>query len=303
MKFFTKRWFNIMQIIDCSIGMKSIADKKYTDKDISALYDKKLKAEISRDRREYNEPPHGIDIDFDNAELDDFAFFDVETNTLTRPASIEEVKREYEEEQARLDEEFANRPPFDPQETIERFENIYKARLRNGYLYFPDWVKDELVKDKVDVRLIALDYLPKSTFDRIKTEQRKNKVECDKIEREAKKVLGNESKKIPERILSEFGFHDGMVLSLEQIRSELVMTIQKDGVSFDEQTPYAKVIFTNGKIIERDENLMFENCIWLYDELYKTMNGYEVHMLFMENELRYLTISCDDIVIEHNIQF
>lgn len=163
---------------------------------------------------------------------------------------------------------------------------------------FPDWVKD-----KVDIRLIALDYLPKSVYDRLKTEQKQNKAAFDKIEREARKTLVKESKKIPERIKSEFGFHDGSVLSIKQIGVDLVMMIEVDGIPFEGGTPYVRVTFTNGKIIERDENIEADDvrCTWLYDELYKTEIGYEAHMLLTNKDLCYLTISCDDLVIERNI--
>lgn len=106
MKYFTKEWYKLMQCLDYTICMKPIADKEYSDEEIAALYDKKLKAEIARDRRQYNEPPQFIEMDFDNAELDDFAYYDETTGTMKYPKSIEEVKREYEEEKARANEEF-----------------------------------------------------------------------------------------------------------------------------------------------------------------------------------------------------
>lgn len=310
MKYFTKEWYNLMQCLDYTICMKPIKDGAYTDEEIAAMYDKKLKTEIARDRRQYNEPPQFIEMDFDNAELDDFVFFEEETGTAKRPQSLEEVKREYEEEKARANEEFVNRPPFDPKETIETFEAVYQGGLEHGYTRFPAWVKD-----KVDIRLIALGFLPKSVYEELKTEQKQNKAAFDKINREAKKALGKESKKIPERILSEFGWHDGAVLSLEQVGADLVMTVEEDGVPFEGETPYVRITFTNGKIIERDENLTLETrlfqadgvqyqaqCRWLYDELYKTESGYEAHMLLADKDLCYLTVDCDDMIIEKNIE-
>lgn len=300
MKYFTKEWFMLMQRCDYTICNKPIADKEYTDEEIAALYDKKLKAEIARDRREYNTPPQMIEFDFEHAELDDFAFYDEETGTMKHPKSMEEVKRGYEEEQARAAEEFASRPPFDPKETIEGFEEAYQGGLKYGYTRFPDWVQDE-----VDIRLIALGYLPQSVYDRLKTEQKQNKAAFDKINREAGKALKKESQKIPERISSDFDFHDGVVLSLEQDGEDLVMTVDQYGVPFEGETPYARVTFTNAKILERDEGLTFggdNECIWLYEELYKTQSGYEAHMMLSVEELCYLTVDCDDIVIEKNIE-
>lgn len=310
MKYFTKEWYGLMQRLHDTVAMKPIAEKEYTDEEIAALYEKRLKAEIARDRRQYNEPPCCLPIDFDDFELDDFVLIDEETGTAKRPASIEEVRRGYEEEQARAEEEFKNRPPFDAKETIERFEAVYQGGLEHGYMRFPDWVKDA-----ADIRLIALGYLPKNVYDKLKTEEKQNKAAFDKLNREARRALAKESKKIPERIVSEFGFHDGTVLSLEQTGGDLVMTVETDEVVFEGETPYTRVTFVNGKILERDEALTFETrffeqdgvqyeawCWWLYEELYRTESGYEAHMLLEENELCYLTIACSDILIENNVQ-
>jgi len=310
MKYFTKDWYNLMQRLHYTVAMKPIADKEYSDEALSALYDKQLKAAIDRDRRQYDAPPHFLPINFDEYELDNFSTYDAETGTLKRPESMEEVKRNYEEEKVRAEEEFNSRPPFDPKQTVEIFEAAYNGGLKHGYMRFPEWVKDE-----VDIRLIALGFLPKSVFDRLKTEEKQNKAEFDKINRNARKALEKESKKIPERILSEFVFHDGTVLSLEKNGADWVMTINEDFVPFEGETPYTRVTFTNGRIAERDENLTFEvrtfeidgqqygsQCSWLYEELYKTENGYEAHMLLADKELCYLTIACDDIIIDKNIK-
>ncbi|MCM1533438.1 MAG: DUF4085 domain-containing protein [Corallococcus sp.] len=308
MKYFTKEWYRLAQCLDYTICMKSIADKKYSDEDIAALYDKKLKAEIADDRRQYNAPPQFIEIDFDDAELDDFVLFDEKTGKLKRPESLESVKRNLEQERTRARKDFANRPPFNPQKTIERFEAAYQGGLKYGYMRYPDWVKET-----VDIRLVALGFLPKSVYDRLKTEEKQNKAAFDKITKAAQKALNKENRQIPERISSEFGWHDSSVLSLEQANKNLIILIKTEGAPFEGETPYVRVTFTDGKIVERDKNLsletrFFENddvqndTVWLYDELYKTENGFEAHMMFVNSDLCYLTVTCDDIVIERNVE-
>ena len=309
MKYFTKEWYELMQHLDYTVGMEPIADKKYSDEEIAALYENKRKTAIERARKAYNTPPHFLPIDFDACELDDFSTYDPETGALKRPASMEEVRRGFEEEKARAYEEFENRPPFDADNTVKTFETIYQNTLKHGYLRFPEWVKE-----KADIRLIALGYLPKSVFEQLKTEEENNKREFDKINRRAKRALDREREKIPERIASQFGFHDGIVLSLERSGTDLIMTVEEDGMPDEGETPYTRVTFTNGKIVERDEGSSFERrttktdgsertslCTWLYEELYKTEHGYEAHMLLAHTALCYLTIACDDIVIETNI--
>ena len=309
MKYFTKEWYNLMQRLHYTLCMRPIADKEYTDAEIEALYKRKLAASIKHDRKEYDEPPQMLEIDFDNCSLEDFVWFDGEK--LIHPQSMDEVKRNYEEEYRKSQREYDCRPPFDASGTVEMFERMYKGGLKHGYSSFPDWVKDE-----VDIRLIALGYLPKSVYDRLKAEQKRNRIEFNKINREAKKVLAKQAKEIPERISQHFGFHDGEILSFQNAGDDIVMIIKDDGVSFENQTPYVRIVFAGGEVVTRDDNLKFEHrkfsldgvehdayCIWLYEGLYKTDDGYEAHMLLAEDELGYLTIRCRDIIIEYNVDY
>ena len=44
------------------------------------------------------------------------------------------------------------------------------------------------------------------------------------------------------------------------------------------------------------------NCYYLYDELYRDCDGYEVHMLMLSSgELKYLTVRCKDIIVFENV--
>ena len=55
-----------------------------------------------------------------------------------------------------------------------------------------------------------------------------------------------------------------------------------------------KIIFENAKIIEY-EDIDFKNCFWLYEEVYKNNNMYEVHLMVDSNGLKYLTLECKEI--------
>ena len=50
-------------------------------------------------------------------------------------------------------------------------------------------------------------------------------------------------------------------------------------------------MFKNAEIIEQDGDL--SGAWWLYDEIYKTDNGFEIHALLENDELMYLTIKCE----------
>lgn len=121
-------------------------------------------------------------------------------------------------------------------------------------------------------------------------------------------------KEIPQDLAEQFGFHDGSVISFEQINGDVVLLIDRHCQTFADYSRFVKVTFENAEVIERDDNLKFASkliyvdgreqvdtlCTWLYDELYKTDNGYEAHMLLLDQwEWGYLTIVCRNIMIEN----
>ena len=89
--------------------------------------------------------------------------------------------------------------------------------------------------------------------------------------------------------------------------------LRKDGGWSGDATPYIKVIFKNVRQLDREKGFSLRprldehgelatRCIYLYDELYRNEDGYEVHMLFWTPKSpRYLTIHCEDIQFEDNI--
>ena len=311
MKYFTKEWYELMQKLDYTSGFQKIPDKIYSDQEIQAFYDVDLAAEVANDEELYNTPP---DYDLYEELLDPavfepdiFLFVNEETGEAFHPESLEMAKHYIEQERQMREETFAKRPPFDPTETIACFEDCYKGMIRHGtYGYFPQWVCD-----MVDKRLLALQRMPESVYEQLRIEETENQKAFDKIMNEAKKEL--DAQKIPERIQSQLCFHDACLLSLKKNKADMELYLRKDG-GWPEGTPYIKIIFKNVSKLERekgfslrikrnDEGELTSSCYYLYDELYRTHNGYELHLLLATPKaFRYMTISCEDIVFVDNIE-
>lgn len=313
MKFYTKEWYELMQKLDYCICMRPIADGEYSDDDIKKLYDKRLKAEVARDKRDYDEPPSFIDFDIDAADLDEFAFFN-ETGTLCKPSSKAEIKEMIAAEKAAAWAEYESRPPFDPSETEQRFRQAYDAGLEYGLMRFPEWARNA-----VDSRLVALGYLPRTVYDRLKEESRRNKKQFEQITRAARKALDKESEKIPARITEIFaGFHDASILRLNKRDGDLDMYVRLNCACFEGETPYVRVVFKNAQALDSD-GLVIYDCakssgassadvtsaddmlVYLYDEFYAVDGGVEAHFLLCADDLKYLTVRCADIVCERNV--
>lgn len=122
-----------------------------------------------------------------------------------------------------------------------------------------------------------------------------------------------EQQDIPDEIRSQFRFHDASVLAIKKVRSNVELYLKKDGGWPNDTTPYIKLIFKNVRQFDREKGFSLRpklnkwgdlrtGCTYLYDELYRTENGYEVHMMFWTRKaLRYLTICSEDIEFEDNI--
>lgn len=311
MKYYTKEWYELMQKQNYTLGIRKVPDKSYTDEEIQGFYEHDLQKEIARDRKLHNtKPSFGWQdrlLEPDTFRPEIFLFENEETEELYHPATIEGAREVLEKQRWEAEACFAARLPFDPAETIACFEECYRMRARYAFLQYPDWVQE-----KVDPRLLALDRMPESVYNQLREEERKNRRAFQKIEKAAQKELSKQE--IPERIQEAFHFHDANLLALRRRNSDVELVMRKDG-AWSGGTPYIKVIFKRVWLCEREKGFTLRprmgedgekqsNCVYLYDELYRTEKGIEVHMLLRTTKsLRYLTIGCEDIEFEDNIEF
>lgn len=308
MRYYTKEWYDLMQHVSYTLGMKKIPDKIYTDEEIQMFYEKKLKKEIAQERKAYNTPPSFEiyeELLAEEFNPDDWIVFDEESEEIHILESEEEARIWLENHKKQEMKEFKNRPPFDEKEVKQWVKNLYKNNIRYTSSSYPAWVLE-----KVDHRLLGLELLPESIYKELKKEEQKNQRKLRKIEKEAEKVLNKQE--IPEEILAMFGFHDANLLMLKKSGKDIEMVLRKDGEWSEGTTPYIRVWFKNVTFFEREKGMVirrreeedgiYSNCQYLYDELYRDGNEYEIHMMFWTMKaLRYVTIRCEEILFEDNI--
>ena len=310
MKYYTKEWYELMQKQDYTSGLQKIPDKIYTAQEIQAFYDADLITEVMHDREIYDTPPnydlYESLLDTNRFQPHIFLFVNEETGEAFHPDTLEVARQYIEQERREREEAFLKRPPFDPTETIQCFEDCYKGMLRYGGYGYPQWVRDT-----VDKRLLALHRIPETAYDRLRIEETENRKVFNRIMRDAEKDL--DAQDIPERIKSQLCFHDACLLALKKNKTDMELYLRKDGGWFGGTTPYIKIIFKNVSKLEREkgfalrikrnsEGEMISSCYYLYDELYRKDDGYELHILLATSKaLRYLTICCEDIEFIDNI--
>ncbi len=311
MRYYTKDWYELMQNLHYVSGMTVVPDKEYTDAEIQAFYDADLAEEIEHDRELYNTPPMQINLeDLLEPEAfspDMFLFEDEATGKLYHPKTAEEAGSVLEKKKSDDEERFAMSPPFNPAETIQCFEECYRGLLNYGMNGYPEWIRPF-----IDPRLSALGRMTEDAYHRLKKLEDENQAAFDEINRQAEEVLMQQV--IPVEISSRFCFHDASVLALKRSGKDVYLYLRKDEGWMEPMTPYIKVIFKNVSFIDREKGMVLRkrknedseytsNYTYLYDELYRTKTGYEVHMLLWSfKHLRYLTIGCEDIEFEDNIE-
>lgn len=295
MKYYTKKWYNLMQNLYYTDDIKTIEDKDYSEEEIKQIcqdeYDKQLEEYINEEEALYNEPPIN-NLDFlEDLDRKDIIVVNEEDDTIIEPKSNEEAKKIIEEQYYKELEEFKNRPAFNRKEVEKEFEESYQNGLRYSKENYPKFVSDE-----VDERFLALHLMPKSIFNELKIYEKENQKEFEKIEEEAEKELSNQN--IPEDILNIFfEFHDGNIKELAQNGEDIVLTIET------EEGQIKIVNFKNGVFLENEigkytKKDINEYCVWLYYELYKINDKYELHILIQKEEgLKYITIKCDNVSI------
>ena len=303
MKYYTKEWYALMQKQHYTSGLAVIPDKEYTDAEIRAFFEQDLQAEIENDRNIHDMPPSmdwaGELLTPDRFRPDIF-LFTAEDGEVFHPETAEIAQEYLEKDFRRQTEQYEKREPFDPTDTIACFKECYRMMVRHGWKDYPAWVSET-----VDKRLLALHRITESAYNRLVEEEKANKASFERITAEASAVLKEQN--IPDEIRDAFRFHDANVLSIMKNGTDVEMLLRDGGFM---ATPYCRVIFRGVSLFEREKGLVIRtkceesgeigsNVIYLYEELYHTENGYEVHMMLTgRRDLRYLTIVCEEIEVQ-----
>lgn len=342
MRYYTKEWYELMQKTELTAGLRKVPDKKYTKKDIDALYEKTLKREMAAEKKAYNTAPDlGYLLDILNDRgfcAEDWVVTDLKTGKPRTPASMEEVKNFILEEQQAQTEEFEAREPFSEEDFREMFRDVYedrKAELKYG-------TGSELL-DSVDKRLLALELVPESVFTALKEEERIARREFSRIGRNAERALLKQN--VPQDIIEGFDLHDCDLLSIRKKGRNLELIFCIEGMEEEGSSPFRKIVFKGAEVTERDkginirthshghddccdddccdhdhhddccgddccdhdhhhEGCVHSNCAFLISEIYNVKNAFETHMLlWMPSGLKYLTVKAADIEIVNNAAF
>lgn len=172
----------------------------------------------------------------------------------------------------------------------------------NDKWQIPDWVYE-----KVDERLVALNYLPKEIYEELEnlSEESRRKIRViDQLEEED--PTNNE---IPNHISELLELHDSNLLKVEEKDGEIFLDINYSLASSLEGVH--RLRFVEGKILENEINQLvidesgFSNIYFIASEVYHKEDYFEFHFFLDsyvddEGESLYLTIKGKDLLNTSN---
>ena len=275
MRYYTKEYYTLMMSLGTADLYEPVIDKDYTDEEIEELYQKALDRYIEEERASYDEPP---ELDFDEA--DD-------------PEYVEMLKAEFEE--------YENREPFDEEEAAEEFRETYEDNLEEPDEDLPDWVMEA-----VDKRILAMYFMPEKIYRKLAEEDAANEEKFEALDGRADEAYEEMRGDIPDDYeelmdtLDELESCDVIGAKIDSDEIEL----QIEGWDDEGEEVLYTLRFDEVEVLENDgvevkswtdeDGDLMSDCEFLFAEMYFEGERPEIHMLFDNNGLKYLTFMISD---------
>ena len=305
MRYHTKEYYRLFMSIGAADCYEPAIDKDvYTEEDIAGLYQKAMDRYIEEERADYDAPPQML--------IDDAYSGDM---TPRHPASKEELQQLRERMLALAVDAYEKRPPFDEEAAAEEFEEMYRDALEEPDEDLPEWVREA-----VDPRILAMDLLPEKIYRKLVSEDAASEERFDALDDEADEALEALRESLPEN------YQDFMDV-LEELEDSAVLQLGMETGFFsdgDEDDAWLEILMTDWndqgqevprilkfvrpEILEDDgieidawdeDGESFSDCDFIFGELYMEDGKPEVHLLFENNGLKYLTLRCSEAVAEY----
>lgn len=182
--------------------------------------------------------------------------------------------------------------PFDEEDTRRSFEQARERELAQ----FRTRTPERILSMVSDPRLLALGFCTEEVrraFADFSEECRQHTDQTWKQYWAERRAAG-----LDKAFTGEHSLHDSVVLTMDREGEDLVIEFERDEVEWPE---IRAVRFRSAVILTQEQPV--ENAWWLYDEIWRTGEGYEVHALLCRDDGVFeLTVQCRDTEIEWMIQ-
>ncbi|MCY9591065.1 DUF4085 domain-containing protein [Paenibacillus chitinolyticus] len=287
MKYLTKEWYELCQWTGLHFGMRVHKSAYVRDEALYLRLYKRKEKELVRQRRGIYDVDPRFMLEQDGVQLVALDKWSLDGDEISEEDTmVYHISSEERDRIQQLIAAYDARPPFDEVKCKEEFSEIQEWGYKEAFHKLPD----ELSSRIADMRVFALGYCTREVLRELKQLSKENKKRMMLVMDEYGQA--QQAENIPEHIRSQFRFHDCRVTELTSGK-QIVMRLDTQG-GF---TNSNKVTFDAvDEIIRQDEHIL--GSYWIYNELYRTDCGYEVHILFSGEGMPELIIRCADIVVE-----
>ena len=198
-------------------------------------------------------------------------------------------------------EECEDREVLEEKEEGEGVEDLYKEKIQEPDEDLPDWVKET-----VDPRILAMYFMPEKIYRKLAEEDKANEEKFEALDEKADEAREDMRKEVPED-------YEELMDILEELESCSVYSSSIDGDEIelqiegwdDEGDPVIYTLrFDEVEVLENEgvkaESWIDEDgdrasdCEFLFAEMYFEGDRPEIHMMFENNGLKYLTFMLSD---------
>lgn len=287
MRYLTKEWYKLCQRIGLHFGMRVHNGAAVYDEALYLRLYKRKEKEFLKTQREVNNIDPRTILEMYTGTFIPLGKF-VKDEEITEEDKLEySLPSEEKERIMKMAEAYNIRPPFDEEKYKIDFREIQERTIKDAQEKIPYGLLEQIA----DIRVFSLGYCTKGILSQLKKHSNENELELKNISEQYSKAMQSED--IPENIRENFGFHDCKVIEIINEKNQnMVIRLDTSGGL----TEFNKITLITPTMFKQDENIV--GSIWIYEELYNTENGYEVHVLFENDGLSELTIGCKDIRIE-----
>lgn len=177
--------------------------------------------------------------------------------------------------------------PFDAQRERQSFAELYTRELAQYQTRTPG----DILSKVADMRILALGLCTEAVRDAME-QYRRNCQET--VERTMEEYWDAYKARGLDRVWTgDHSLHDSQVRHLRQEGEDLVLEFDRED---EDWHTVSQIRFRDAGILRQEASV--ENAWWLYDEIWRVDNGYEVHVLLYRDAPVELIVSCSDVELQ-----
>ena len=205
-------------------------------------------------------------------------------------SEFEKAKIAYLElrEQARIN--FGKLPSFDPDRERKYFRQLFRYNVKD----LKNCLPESILLKVADIRVLALNYASREVKQEITQFCKQNEKSTRAAMTAYQKQYRKQFKTVVPAFAEDLNLHDCEVLSCRRSGDDIVMVLDNSG-GF---TNISTIRMKNCNVIKQDAPL--RGARYLYEEIYKAGERFEIHFLLDKNKLVDYIIVADDLEYQYD---